>query len=186
MKVLVACEFSGVVREAFARRGHDAWSCDFLPTEIAGKHIQGDVLGVLGNGWDLMIAHPPCTYLANSGARWLFEKEGRWEKLKEASGFFNQLLNADIPKIAVENPYMHHWARQLIRKYDHTVQPWWFGDGEVKATCWWLKNLPPLMATVVSAGRIPRVHHEPPSSGQAKNRSRTYKGMAEAMASQWG
>lgn len=186
MKVLIACEFSGIVREAFAKRGHNAWSCDFLPTEIEGNHIQDDVLEVLDNGWDLMIAHPPCTYLANSGARWLFEKEGRWEKLREGAGFFNKLFNANIPKVAIENPQPHKWATELIGKYSQKVQPWWFGEGEVKGTCLWLKNLPPLMATYIHTGRIPRVHHEPPGENQARNRSRTYKGMADAMAEQWG
>jgi hypothetical protein len=186
MKILVACEFSGIVREAFKRKGHDAWSCDILDTEIPGQHIKDDVLKHLDDGWDMMIAHPPCTYLSNAGARWLFEKDGRWEQLKEAAEFFNKFKTANIPRIAIENPQPHKWATELIGHYDIKVQPWWFGDGYTKGICLWLKNLPPLMATIVSEGRIPQVHHEPPGINQAKNRSRTYPGVADAMANQWG
>jgi len=124
MKVLIACEFSGIVRDAFAKKGHDAWSCDLLPTEIPGNHIQGDVCDILDDGWDMMIAHPPCTYLANSGVRWLHERPERWEKLKEAADFFRTLLNAPIERICIENPIPHKYAIYLIgRKYDQIIQP---------------------------------------------------------------
>lgn len=181
MKVLVACEFSGVVREAFAARGHDAWSCDLLPTEQPGQHIQGDVLAVLNDGWDMMIAHPPCTHLAVSGARWFAEKA---TEQHEALEFVRTLLDAPIPRIALENPISIISSR--IRKPDQIVQPWQFGVGETKATCLWLKNLPILQPTDVVDGRYARVHLEPPSPERWANRSRTYQGIAEAMAEQWG
>jgi site-specific DNA-cytosine methylase len=181
VKVLVACEFSGIVREAFAKRGHDAWSCDLLETEIPGKHIQGDVLDVLFDNWDLMIAHPPCTHLAVSGARWFKDKRAEQE---EALVFVKQLLEAPIAHIALENPISVISSR--IRKPDQIVQPWMFGHGVTKATCLWLKNLPNLVPTNIVAGRIPEVHHMPPGPDRWKNRSRTYLGLAEAMATQWG
>lgn len=187
MRILIACEFSGIVRDAFAKQGNDAWSCDLLPTEREGNHIHGDVLKHLNDGWDLMIAHPPCTYLCNSGVRWLTEREGRWQQMHDGALFFKALLDADIPKIAVENPIPHKYALEIIgRKYDEIIQPWWFGDGETKATCLWLKNLPPLMATCTSPERIQRVHSLPPSKDRWMERSRTYQGFANAMASQWG
>lgn len=186
MKVLVACEYSGIVRDAFLERGHDAMSCDILPTESEGPHYQGDVLDLLDGGWDLMIAHPPCTYLANSGVRWLYEKEERWQKLINGATFFRTLLEADIPKIAVENPIMHKWARKIIgRGPDQTVQPWQFGHGETKAISLWLHNLPKLKPTNVVEGREARIHKMPPSEERSKLRSRFFEGVAAAMAEQW-
>ena len=187
MKVLVACEFSGIVRDAFARKGHDAWSCDLLPSEREGNHIQGDVLKIFEDGWDLMIAHPPCTFLCNSGVYLLHERDGRWQQMIESANFFRSLVNAPIERIAVENPIPHKYALEIIgRKYDEIIQPWWFGVGDTKAICLWLKNLPPLMATVVHTGRYGRSHMESPSPERWKNRSRTYQGIAEAMPEQWG
>jgi hypothetical protein len=186
MKVLVACEFSGVVRDAFARRGHDAWSCDILPTESPGNHIQDDVLKHLDEGWDLMIAHPPCTRLCNSGVCWL-AKRNLWNELTDAGQFFRRLLEADIPRIAVENPIPHRYALEIIgHKYNQIIQPWQFGHGETKATCLWLKNIPALNPTNIVSGRIQRSHREPPGPERWKKRSRTFPGIAEAMAEQWG
>lgn len=182
MKVLVACEFSGIVREEFVKLGHDAWSCDFLDSEIPGNHIKGDVIDILDNDWDLMIAHPPCTYLAVSGSRW--KSEGRQEKQKLAIDFVRLLMHTNIERIAIENPISI--ISTVIRKPDQIVHPWQFGCGETKATCLWLKNLPLLQPTNIVGGRIPRVHHESPSFERWKNRSRTYKGIAQAMALQWG
>jgi hypothetical protein len=197
MRVLVACEFSGIVREAFERKGHYAVSCDLLATEIPGKHYTGDVFdiidGFMGERWDLMIAHPPCTYLANSGVRWLYGGKGtvrdekRWMLMWWAANFFKSLLNADIPRIAVENPVMHRYAREIVgSKATQIIQPWQFGHGEVKGTGLWLKNLPPLVPTNIVDGRVPRVHYASPSPNRWKERSRTYQGIAEAMANQWG
>jgi len=193
LKGIIACECSGRVKMAFRNRGHDVWSCDIKPSEITDDkfHYQCDIRELLSNrnyvkSLDIMIAHPDCTYMANSGARWLFEKEGRWEILREAAEFFNFLKNQDIPKIALENPQPHKWATELIGKYTQKVQPWWFGEGETKGVCLWLNNLPPLMATYVHPGRIPRVHHEPPGENQKANRARTYIGIANAFAEQWG
>ena len=180
MKVLIACEFSGIVRNAFARHGHDAWSCDLLPTEREGKHIQDDVLKHLDEDWDLMIAFPPCTYLASSGARWF---KDRIPEQLESLEFVRQLMNAPIKRIAIENPI--GVISTKIRKPDQIIQPWQFGHGETKATCLWLKELPLLKATNIVAGRIARVHKEPPSKDRSKNRSRTYEGIAEAMSIQW-
>ena len=180
MKILVACEFSGIVRDAFATRGHDAWSCDLLDTERPGQHIKGDVLDILDDGWDMMIAHPPCTYLAVSGARWF---KHRQKEQAEALKFVRTLLNADIQRIALENPVSVISTR--IRKPDQIIQPWMFGHGETKATCLWLKNLPKLIPTNIVNGRDNRVHREPPSKNRWKNRSRTYTGIAEAMAERW-
>ncbi len=180
MRVLVACEFSGIVREAFRSRGHDAWSCDLLPSEIPGNHIETDVLTVLDRGWDLMVAHPPCTHLAVSGARWFRDKQ---EEQKAALEFVKCLLAAPVPRIALENPVSIISSR--IRKPDQIVQPWMFGHGEVKATCLWLKNLPKLRPTGIVEGRHARVHLETPSPDRWKNRSRTLNGIAEAMADQW-
>lgn len=178
---MVACEFSGIVRDAFAGRGHDSWSCDLLPTERPGKHIKGDVVAVLGDGWDLMIAHPPCTHLAVSGARWFKDKQA---EQAEALEFVRLLLDAPIDRIALENPVSI--ISSQIRKPDQIIQPWMFGHGETKATCLWLKNLPLLVPTHVVEGRAGRVHHEPESTDRWKNRSRTMPGIAEAMAEQWG
>ena len=181
MRVLVACEFSGAVRDAFLRRGHDAVSCDLLPTEAPGPHIQGDVIDVLGEGWGLMIAHPPCTHLAVSGARWFEDKR---EEQEEALAFVRALMDAPIDRICVENPISIISSR--IRKPDQIIQPWMFGHGETKATCLWLKNLPKLMPTDIVDGREARVHRMPPGPDRWKERSHTLPGIAEAMASQWG
>jgi hypothetical protein len=198
MKVLVACEFSGIVRDAFAARGHDTMSCDILPTERPGWHWQGNVLDVLGDGWDLMVAHPPCTYLTNAGVRHLHSVpsrngvlakvhgEARFEAMREAAAFFLALRNAPISRIAVENPTPHHYAREIIGPYDQAYQPWWFGHGETKRTCLWLKNLPPLLATDIVEGREARIHRMSPGPERWRSRSRTLTGIAEAMASQWG
>lgn len=190
MRVLVACEFSGIVRDAFIDRGHDAWSCDLLPTESPGPHYEDNIFHVLTKtmyDWDLMIAHPPCTYLANSGVSWLYRKEGRWDKMREGALFFKQLLNTDIPKICVENPIIHKYAVEIIgRKQDQVIQPWMFGHGETKATCLWLKNLPELKHTNLVEGREQRLHYLPPSKDRSKLRSITYPGIASAMANQWG
>lgn len=181
MKVLIACEYSGAVRDAFIRRGHDAMSCDLLPTDAPGPHYQGDVLDIINDGWDLMIAHPPCTHLAVSGARWFKEKQ---KEQAEALDFVRLLLDAPIPKIALENPISIISSR--IRKPNQIIQPWQYGHGETKATCLWLKNLPNLVPTNIVEGREPRVHMMPPSPDRWKERSKTYAGIAEAMAAQWG
>lgn len=182
MRVLVACEFSGVVRRAFRDRGHDAWSCDRLPSEDhSAYHYETDVLRVLDSSWDLMIAHPPCTHLAVSGARWFKDKRKEQE---EAMEFVRRLLNAPIGKIALENPISVISTK--IRKPDQIIQPWQFGHGETKATCLWLKNLRPLKPTNIVDGREARVHRAPPRPDRWKERSRTYPGIAKAMAEQWG
>ena len=184
MNVLVACEFSGIVRDAFSALGHDAMSCDLLPVEQPGPHYQGSVLDLLGENvdfWDLMIAHPPCTHLAVSGARWFKTKQ---KEQAEALEFVRQLLDAPIPRIAIENPISVISTR--IRKPDQIIQPWQFGHGEVKATCLWLKNLPLLVPTNIVEGREPRVHHASPGPDRWKERSRTLPGIAKAMAEQWG
>lgn len=182
-RVLVACEFSGVVREAFRARGFDAWSCDLLPSEIPGPHIQSDVRAVLDVGWDMMIAHPPCTYLSASGARWRNEP-GRAEKIREALEFVRLLLNAPIPYIALENPV--GLINTRIRRPDQIIQPWQFGHGEVKTTCLWLRGLPALQSTAVVEGREQRCWRMSPSANRGYERSRTYPGIAAAMADQWG
>lgn len=182
MRVLVACEFSGIVRDAFRALGHDAVSCDLLPTEAPGPHMQGDVLDLIDGGdFDLMIAHPPCTHLAVSGARWFKEKRAE----QEASlAFVRRLLDAPIPRIALENPVSIISSR--IRKPDQVIQPWQFGHGETKATCLWLKGLPKLAPTNIVDGRAARVHRMPPGPDRWKERSRTLPGIAAAMAAQWG
>ena len=181
MKVLIACEFSGIVREAFRAKGHDAWSCDLVPTEQPGQHIQGDVLEVLNEKWDLMIAHPPCTYLAVSGARWFKDRQ---VEQKMALCFVQDLMEAKIPKICIENPI--GVISTKIRKSDQIIQPWQFGHGETKATCLWLKRLPKLIPTNIVSGRENRIHKMPPSPNRGKERSRTYPGIAAAMGEQWG
>jgi hypothetical protein len=190
MRVLIACEFSGVVRRAFRERGHDAWSCDLLPAEDGHDrcHIIGDAVQVAqgnpGRGgwhWDLMICHPPCTHLAVSGARWF--KDKRLEQ-EQALNFVRALLNAPIPRIALENPISIISSR--IRKPDQIIQPWQYGHGETKATCLWLKNLPKLVPTNIVEGREARVHRMPPGPDRWKERSRTFEGIAQAMADQWG
>lgn len=195
MRVLIACEFSGAVREAFRRRGHDAWSCDLLPAEDGSEyHFQLDVeyvmapnpwdqLGRVANvyRWDMMVCHPPCTHLAVSGARWFKEKQ---TEQAEALEFVRRLLDAPIPRIALENPVSIISSR--IRRPDQIIQPWQFGHGEVKATCLWLKNLPKLVPTNIVEGRTPRVHFASPGPDRWKERSRTLAGIADAMADQWG
>ena len=213
MNVLVACEFSGIVREAFRLRGHDAWSCDLLPTEIPGQHIQGDVLKHIDDGRDMMIAHPPCTHLAVSGARYFKQKK---TLQNEAINFFLCLVNTNIPKICIENPI--GIMSRLYKKPDQIIQPWMFGHPESKATCLWLKGLPKLKATKIAEWKQYRCkcgnvfdtelgkygccdypakplwnnqtrsgqNKLPPSDHRAKDRSRTYQGIAKAMAEQWG
>jgi site-specific DNA-cytosine methylase len=182
MRVLVACEYSGRVRDAFAALGHDAWSCDLLPSEAPGNHAQCDVREVLGAvEWDLLIAHPPCTYLAVSGARWF---AGRRRQQVDALDFVRLLMATPVPRIAIENPVGVISSR--IRKPDQIVQPWMFGHGETKATCLWLKGLPKLLPSEIVAGREARVHRMPPGPNRWKERSRTYSGIAAAMAAQWG
>jgi hypothetical protein len=183
MKVLIACEYSGRVRDAFIAAGHDAMSCDLLPTDAVGPHYQGDVCDILENGWDLMIAHPPCTHLAVSGARHFAAKKASGVQ-DEALDFVRLLLNSNIPRIALENPISIISSR--IRKPDQIIQPWMFGHGETKATCLWLKNLPKLQPTEIVDGRHPRIHLMPPSADRWKKRSETYIGIANAMANQWG
>jgi hypothetical protein len=182
MKVLIACEFSGVVRDAFIEQGHAAVSYDLLPTERPGPHGQANVLRVLKAGWDLMIAHPPCTHLSVSGARWFKEKQKSGVQ-QSAIDFFMALVNAPIPRIAIENPVCIMSTK--YRKPDQVIQPWQFGHGETKATCLWLKNLPKLKPTNVVSGREPRVHMMSPSKDRAQLRSITYQGIAAAMAAQW-
>ena len=183
MRVLIACEFSGIVRRAFERLGHNAWSCDLLPAEDGSPyHHKADVLQLLsGSQWDLMIAHPPCTYLAVSGARWFKDKQKEQE---EALEFVRKLMFSSAPMIAIENPISIISSR--IRKPDQIIQPWQFGHGETKATCLWLKGLPKLVPTKIVEGRLPRVHHASPGPDRWKERSRTMQGIADAMADQWG
>lgn len=181
MRVLVACEFSGVVRDAFIARGHDAWSCDLLPTEKPGPHIEGDVFkAIAARAWDIGIFHPPCTHLTRAGDRWYRDSLLRLE----AAAFVMRLAAADISSIAIENP--RGALNRLWRRPDQVIQPWMFGHGETKATCLWLKNLPPLMATAVRTERVPRVFFAAPGPSRWKERSRTLEGVAAAMADQWG
>jgi len=193
MRVLVACEFSGVVSQAFRDRGHDAISADFLENELTGGrfHYQGDVLDILDQDWDLLIAHPPCTYLCNSGVRWLWNKDGekneeRWSELAEARAFFMRLWTSKIPKKCIENPIPHKYAE--LPKYSQVIQPWMFGHPESKATCLWLEGLPLLQPTeIVPKEKVhQRIWRLPPGPDRWKERSRTYEGIARAMAEQWG
>lgn len=182
MRVLVACEFSGIVRSHFIAAGHDAWSVDLLESELPGPHIRADAIQVAyEEPWDLMIAHPPCTYLAVSGARWM---KDRPEDIMRALLFVRALLAAPIPRIALENPVSI--ISSLVAKPTQIIQPWQFGHGEVKATCLWLKGLPKLTPTDIVDGREPRVHYASPGPDRWKERSRTLPGIAAAMASQWG
>lgn len=193
MRVAVLCEFSGTVRDAFIRRGHDAVSCDLLPTEAPGPHIEGDCLAQDWSGFDLVIAHPPCTRLCNSGVRWLAERD-LWADMRTAATFFRSCMSQGRRNVC-ENPVMHKYAREIVgRGPDQTFQPWQFGHGESKRTCLWLRNVPPLVvdeaplyvtANVVS-GREHRLHRLPPSATRWKERSKTYQGIADAMAEQWG
>ena len=196
LRVLVACEYSGVVRRAFLARGCDAWSCDLLPSEDgSNRHIRGDARDLLHDGWDLlMVAHPPCTRLCNSGVRWLHtpppgKTAGQMElELREGAALFSAFWNAPIPRVAVENPVMHGHAKRLIENYAEpaqSIQPWQFGHGETKRTCLWLRGLPPLRPTNVVEGREQRVHRMPPSPTRWKERSRFFPGIAAAMAEQW-
>lgn len=194
MKVLIACEYSGTVRDAFAALGHDAWSCDFEPAETPGNHLQCDVTTIFDRDWDLMIAHPPCERICVSGARWKYEKEGWVEEQEKALELVAALLNAPIPRIALENPVGIISSR--IRKPDQIIQPWMFGHGETKATCLWLKNLPKLFHAKETdlfnkkithvKERVARVHSLPPSPDRKKLRAWKYNNIANAMADQWG
>lgn len=196
MRVLIACEFSGIVRDAFAANGHDAWSCDLLSTEKPGQHILGDVLEVLNMGWDLMIAHPPCTYLANSGERWMRNNPERRRKRVEAVEFVRSLWNAPIERVAIENPVGH--LSTAFMPPSQKIQPFYFGDPEWKTTCLWLRGVPPLMFTGkvmpdmtegggAKPGRITsHIHRLSPGPDRWKERSRTFPGFAKAMAQQWG
>lgn len=202
MKILIACEESQVVCSAFRNLGFEAFSCDIKPCSGGHPewHIHDDVLNHLDKGWDLMIAHPPCTYLANSGVCWLWNKDGsrnedRWQKLKEGAEFFKALLHAPIPLIAIENPIPHKYAVELIgRKYDQCIQPYQFGHTESKATCFWLKGLPKLKATndvkeqlkQLPKNEAQRLHYLPPGPERAKLRSKTFHGIAKALAVQFG
>jgi len=198
MKVLIACEFSGIVRDAFAKRGHDAWSCDLLPTERPGNHIQGDVLEIFNDGWNLIIAHPPCTYLCVPGAHYLHTKPDRWKQMLYAKEFFMTFYNFNIEKIAIENPVPHHYAE--LPKYTQIIHPWQFGHELSKRTCLWLKNLPQLVPTKIMENkgeRYIRTERQQIKYGKYSNskwyakanpkeRMRTFQGVAEAMAEQWG
>lgn len=195
MKVLIACEYSGIVRDAFIRKGHDAISCDLLPTDKKGPHYQGDIFDIINEGFDLMVAHPPCTYLSNSGVSWLYKDDSRWDKMIEGALFFERLLNCDIPKIAIENPIMHKYAKNIIGVHQsQIIQPYMFGHKEQKATCLWLKNLPNLIETnnvkeqmmKLPKNERERLHYLPPSPDRWKIRSKTFEGIADAMADQWG
>lgn len=193
LKVLVACEYSGRVRDAFTKMGHFAMSCDLLPTDAPGLHYQGDVIDVLDQGWDLMIAHPPCTYLAVSGMHWTTRGLRNPKLTEDALDFVQRLMNAPVERIAIENPISVISSR--IRKPDQIIQPWWFGHDASKKTCLWLKNLPPLQPTDMLPGdaKTRRGNQTesgqnklPPSKDRWKIRSKTYQGIADAMAAQWG
>jgi len=192
MKILIACEYSGVVRDAFIKSGHDAMSCDILPTDTPGPHYQGDVMDIINDGWDLMIAHPPCTYLSNAGARFLYPKgvlnQDRLQKGMEAKKFFMALINAPIPKICVENPIAS--TIYDLPKYTQYIEPYEFGHPFKKRTCLWLKDLPPLMATMLvcktESTKIPGNWFNKGGKDRQKNRAKTFQGIADAMAQQWG
>jgi len=187
MKIGILGETSGRIRDAFLRRGHDAVSFDLLDTDVPGPHVKGDVLDADLTGFDLAICHPTCTYLCNSGVRWLHTEPMRWARMYAACGFFKAMLNLPVHRIAVENPVPHRYAvAEIGRLYDQTVQPWQFGDGFTKRTCWWLKNLPPLVPTNIVPGREAKCHRASPGPNRWKLRSETYPGMAEAIAEQWG
>lgn len=194
MKVLIACEYSGVVRDAFLKLGHDAISCDLLPTDKPGPHYQGDVFDIINDGFDLMIAHPPCTYICNSGVSWLERIEGRKESMKIGALFFKALLGCKIPKICIENPIMHKYAKAVIGvNQSQIIQPWMFGHPESKATCLWLKGLPLLKETnnvkdeflKLPKKEAQRIHYASPGPDRWKIRSTTYDGIGKAMAEQW-
>lgn len=197
MKVLIACEFSGVVRRAFRALGHDAFSCDVIPAEDGSvHHIQGDAIdAVLSDSWGLLIAHPPCTYLCNSGVRWLNPggvlNNERYHEMQRAGLFFAALYHAKIPRVCIENPVMHGKGSTFLKSacgvptFSQSIQPWQFGHGEVKRTCLWLRGLPNLVPTDIVSGRDPKVHHASPGPNRWKERSRTLPGIAAAMAAQW-
>ena len=204
MKILVACEYSGIVRDSFTELGHDVTSCDLLPTETPGKHYQGDVRDIIDRGWDMMIAHPPCTFLSNSGVRWLWEESGgslteraerRWGYMEDGARFFHSLLNADIPKVVVENPIMHKYALEIVgEKASQTVHPWQHGHTQTKATNLWVKGVPLLAETnnvkaemmKLSYAERSAIHYASPGKDRWKKRSVTFVGIAKAMAQQWG
>lgn len=195
MKILIACEFSGIVRDAFLKRGHDAISCDLLPSEKPGPHYQGDVRDILNKQWDMIIAHPDCTYITNSGCRWLDTDITRWKKLFEACEFFRLFLNHPCKKIIIENPIPHKYGLTLIgKKYTQIIQPFMFGIPETKATCLWLKGVPKLieidnvkeLMKTMPKSKTNKVHYESPGLERWKNRSRTNYGIANAMGEQWG
>jgi len=183
LRVLVACEFSGIVRDAFLANGHEAMSCDLLPTESEGPHYQGDVWDLLPGNWDMVIAHPPCDYLANCGVRWRVERD-EWAEVRQGANFFERFIDC-APLWAIENPVMHKYAG--LPKPTFTRQPWQFGDDVKKRVCWWT-NLPPLAPTSTLDGTTARAdcHLEPPGPNRKKNRARFFPGMAAAMAEQWG
>lgn len=184
MNVLIGCESSAAVRDAFIERGHYAMSCDLLPSEKPGPHYQGDIFDVIDDGWDVGIFHPPCTYLAVSGMHWTTRGLRERRLTDDALDFVRRLMACRIPKWALENPVSI--ISSQIRKPDQVIQPWMFGHGETKATCLWLKGLPHLVPTNIVPGREPRVHRMPPAPDRWKERSRTYEGIAAAMAEQWG
>ena len=187
MKVLVACEFSGIVRDAFLERGHDAISCDLLPTERPGPHIQGDVRPLLRERWDLVIAHPPCTYLSNVGLPWLYKRPERWGMMEDGAAFFRECIDANASMVAVENPRMHRHALKLVgRKYNFLTYAWQFGHETTKIHCWWMKGLPPLLPTAIMQKRESEHMKFLPSPEKGKLRSKFFPGIAAAMADQWG
>ncbi len=188
MKILFGCNKSGREAIEFSKLGHVCWTCDILPAEHNGNHIQDDVLKHLNDGWDMAIFNPDCTYLANSGVRWLFERPERWELMRQGAEFFNKCLDAPIPIIAVENPIQHKYARELIRKPDQIIQPWMFGDNESKAICLWLKGLTKLIPSItIKPDNVKQsVWYESPSLERKANRSRSFIGISRAMAKQWG
>lgn len=182
-RCLIACEYSGIVREAFRKQGWDAWSADLLPTEQPGQHYQGDVRDMLGDGWDLMVAHPPCQFMSDAGQRWFKVQPDRMDKAREAFAFFMEMVNAPIPRICVENT--RGFAGRWYRRPDQIVHPYQFGHDVTKATCLWLKNLPPLMATLVHPDPFVNwTKYKGSHNGHA--RSKTWQGIADAMAAQWG
>ena len=195
MKVLVACEYSGTVRDAFITKGHDAWSCDILPCERGSdRHIQDDVLKHLHHGWDMVIAHPPCTYLSNSGVRHLHTDTSRWAKMRDGANFFKVFMDLSVAKVAIENPIIHKYAVEIIgRRQDQVIQPWMFGHPEQKATCLWLKGLPKLVEECNVKEKMMRLPFKERNriwflggKDRAKLRSKTFEGIAKAMATQWG
>lgn len=192
MKVLVGCEFSQLVTQAFRNKGHDAYSCDILDGEINPHwHFKCNVLDILNQKWDLGIFHPPCTYICNSGVRHLYNIDKskniqRWKLMDNACNFFIRLKTSSIPKICIENPIPHKYSKNIIGGYTQIIQPWQFGHGETKATCLWLKELPNLLPTQIVSGRVARIHKLGPSKNRSKLRSITYQGIANAMAEQWG